>query len=84
MDDISKRIDRIESEIDKLPAGYISRKNIRGRMQLYYQWVEDGKKKSKYLNDKKAEEDGIEICCRVCFVRIIKTNLDRRKRGLSD
>ena len=56
MDDISKRIDRIDSEIDKLPAGYICRKNIRGRMQLYYQWVEDGKKKSKYLNDKKAEE----------------------------
>ena len=46
-----ERIRELELEIAALPAGYISKKNIRGKIQHYYQWTEDGKKKSKYVDD---------------------------------
>ena len=39
-----------------MPIGYISRKNIRGKVKLYHQWTENGKKKSKYLDDGTAAE----------------------------
>ena len=51
---IPERIRMLESEIASLPAGYISRKTIRGKVKQYLQWNEDGKKKSKYLNDEAA------------------------------
>ena len=46
-----ERIRELELEIAALPAGYISKKNIRGKIQQYYQWTENGKKKSKYVDD---------------------------------
>ena len=46
-----ERIRKLELEIAALPAGYISKKNIRGKIQQYYQWTENGKKKSKYVDD---------------------------------
>ena len=41
------KIKKLESEIASLPSGYISKKNIKGSVKKYYQWTEDGKKKSK-------------------------------------
>ena len=47
MDDLNTLAKRLDDEIAALPAGYISRKNIRGKVQYYLQWKEDGKLKSK-------------------------------------
>ena len=54
MDDMQKKIAQLESEIEKLPVGYISRKTINGTVRQYHQWTENGKKKSKYLDDETA------------------------------
>lgn len=60
MDDRQSRIAMLEQEIAAMPVGYISRKNIRGKVKLYHQWTENGKKKSKYLdNDTAAELSGL-------------------------
>ena len=48
------QIEALEAEIAALPAGYISRKNINGKTRLYYQWTENGKKHSKYLDNETA------------------------------
>ena len=56
MDDRQTRIEMLKQEIAALPIGYISRKNIRGKVKLYHQWTENGKKKSKYLDDDTAAE----------------------------
>ena len=56
MDDRQNRVAALEQEIAALPIGYISRKNIRGKVKLYHQWTENGKKKSKYLDDATAAE----------------------------
>lgn len=42
---------QIEEQIAKLPAGYISKKNINGTVRYYRQWKENGKTKSKYIRD---------------------------------
>lgn len=47
---------QVQKEIAELPAGYISKKNINGKTRYYLQWTEDGKKKSKYVDDELAEE----------------------------
>ena len=56
MDDRQNKVAVLEQEIAALPIGYISRKNIRGKIKQYHQWTEDGKKKSKYLDDSTAAE----------------------------
>ena len=48
------KIARLEEEISELPIGYISKKNINGKIRQYHQWTEDGKKKSKYLDSETA------------------------------
>ena len=50
------QIEALEMEIDALPVGYISRKNINGKVKLYHQWTENGKKKSKYIDDQTAKQ----------------------------
>lgn len=50
------QIEALEMEIAALPVGYISRKTINGKVRLYHQWTENGKKKSKYLDDQTAEQ----------------------------
>ena len=35
---------KLQKELEQLPAGYISRKNIKGKVQYYLQWRENGKK----------------------------------------
>lgn len=54
MDSLIDKITRLESEIAELPTGYISKKIINGAVKQYHQWTEDGKKKSKYINDETA------------------------------
>ena len=46
-----ERINELKKEINKLPGGYISTKNIRGSIYYYHQWKENGKQYSKYLNE---------------------------------
>ena len=48
------RIEALETEINALPIGYISRKTINGKIKCYHQWTENGKKRSKYLDDETA------------------------------
>ena len=55
------KIEALEAEIDALPIGYISREKIKGKTKCYHQWTEDGKKKSKYLDDQTAEQLGVLI-----------------------
>ena len=61
MADRQTRVAALEQEIAALPIGYISRKNIRGKIRQYHQWTEFGKKKSKYLNDAAAAELSVLI-----------------------
>ena len=49
--EIQKEILQVKKEIAELPAGYISKKNINGKTRYYLQWTENGKKKSKYVDD---------------------------------
>jgi len=67
------QIEALEMEIEALPVGYISRKTINGKTRLYHQWTEDGKKKSKYLDDKTAEQLQILIEKRRELQRQLKT-----------
>ena len=50
MTDGYELIQRISDRIAELPAGYISEKTIKGKIQFYRQWREDGKLKSKYIS----------------------------------
>ena len=54
----SSRMSELRAEIELLPKGNITYKNIRGKRRMYLQWYEDGIKKSVYV--KKADEDDIE------------------------
>jgi len=55
MDKSEQRISELENEIARLPVGYISKKIIAGKARQYHQWTENGKKKSKYIDDATAE-----------------------------
>ena len=54
MESLNDKITRLEAEIAELPIGYISKKNINGAIKQYHQWTEEGKKKSKYIDDETA------------------------------
>lgn len=54
MESLNDKIARLEAEISELPIGYISKKNIHGAVKQYHQWTEEGKKKSKYIDDETA------------------------------
>ena len=47
---------QIEERIAALPAGYISKKKINGKVRHYLQWKENGKVKSQYLREGEAKE----------------------------
>ncbi len=53
--DLRREIAELEGRIAELPKGYISKKNIRGKVRFYLQWTEDGKKKSKYVDESLVE-----------------------------
>ena len=54
--ELENELSKIRKEISELPIGYISKKTINGKTKYYLQWSENGKKKSKYVDDKLAEE----------------------------
>ncbi len=87
MDDRQTRIAMLEQEIAALPIGYISRKNIRGKVKLYHQWTENGKKKSKYLNDDTAAELSALIEKRRSLeieLRELRKQLPKQKRATEE
>lgn len=43
------RIEELSQRLSELPKGYISKKTIKGRTYCYWQYLENGKLKSKYL-----------------------------------
>ena len=57
MDDIEK----IREELKELPKGYISNKNIGGKIRHYLQWSENGKIKSRYIKESEYEEIRAQI-----------------------
>ncbi len=57
----NKTIDELRKEIAELPSGYISKKFISGKTYPYYQYTEEGKKKSRYLQPEEAEALEIKI-----------------------
>ena len=63
MDNIANRINGLKAKIGELPVGYISKKNINGRVRYYHQWTELGKIKSKYIKDGEFEtlQEQIEL-----------------------
>ena len=87
MDDRQTRIEMLEQEIAALPIGYISRKNIRGKVKLYHQWTENGKKKSKYLDDDTAAELSALIEKRRSLeieLRELRKQLPKQKRATEE
>lgn len=48
---LESELSNITKKIEELPSGYISKKTINGKTKHYLQWTEDGKKKSKYIDD---------------------------------
>ena len=49
--EIKKELANTQKEISELPKGYISKKNINSKIRYYLQWSENGKKKSKYVDE---------------------------------
>ena len=54
-------IKRLKEKIAELPAGYISKKNIKGKVQYYRQWREGGKLQGKYINADELESISEQI-----------------------
>lgn len=50
MTDSYELIQRLRERISELPSGYISQKNIKGKVQYYRQWNEGNQLKSKYIS----------------------------------
>jgi len=44
-----EKINKLCQQIEELPVGYISKKNINGKVCHYRQWKENGKVRSKYI-----------------------------------
>ena len=67
------RIEQIKKELEDLPKGYISNKNIGGKVRHYLQWNENGKIKSKYIKDDEYEEIKAKIERRKELTALLKT-----------
>lgn len=55
-DDVMREMEELEAQIGELPIGYISKKNIHGKIRYYRQWTESGKIKSQYIKEEDLEE----------------------------
>ena len=49
--ELRKELVELEQKLAELPVGYISKKTIAGKVRYYLQWTENGKKKSKYVDE---------------------------------
>lgn len=54
--ELRQELTTLEERIAVLPAGYISKKTIAGKVRYYLQWTEEGKKKSKYVDEVLADK----------------------------
>lgn len=50
-----RQIAEITTQISELPKGYISKKQINGKVYYYHQWSQSGVKQSRYLRDDEIE-----------------------------
>lgn len=53
---LEMQIRELEERIAALPIGYVSKKNIKGKIRYYRQWGESGKTKSEYLKQGEVEK----------------------------
>lgn len=53
---LRQELAEIQTKIAELPIGYLSKKTIAGKIRYYLQWTENGKKRSKYVDDALAEK----------------------------
>ena len=73
----------LKKQIEELPSGYVSKKNINGKIYYYHQWSENGKKKSKYLKGEEVDRMGEQIALR----KVLQAKLDElneRKNAETD
>ena len=67
---------RINEDIKKLPKGYISKKNIKGKDYFYLQYRENGKFISKYIKKNNLEKIESQISFRKeCIYRLEKLRI---------
>lgn len=57
----NNELEQIRREIALLPPGYLSKKTIYGKERYYLQWTENGKKKSKYIDEATAKDLQVKI-----------------------
>ncbi len=74
------RIKELKEEINKLPKGYISIKNIGGNIYYYHQWSENGKKYSKFVSD----EELVKLNSLINKRKELENELKRIKQGYED
>lgn len=65
---------RIVAEIETLPVGGITYKNINGKRYAYYQWREDGKQMSRRVKDDEIEDLSRQIERRKNLQEVIKAD----------
>ena len=73
------KIKELTEQINKLPKGYISAKNIGNSVYYYHQWSANGKKYSKYLSD----EDFLTLSVQIKERQKLETELRLLKKGYS-
>ncbi len=76
--ELIKRLKTMQSEVNLLPQGYISKKNIKGKQYFYLQNRDNGKVKSRYLKEDEIEDivSQIELAKRYKLeIPIIKNRL---------
>lgn len=80
------RIDELEQQIAQLPVGYISKKNIRGKVCYYRQWKEAGKVCSQYIKPEELSNVQEQIALRHSLsdeLRLEQHRIRQKKRVLA-
>lgn len=58
------KIADLNTKINALPRGYISKKKIANQVYFYHQWSEDGSKKSRYIKDDELASLSAQLECK--------------------
>ena len=89
--ELQQELTELEERIAELPIGYISKKTIAGKVRFYLQWTEEGKKKSKYVDDVLAEklrsqiEERKQLQARVKEIKaLLPRTVRKTKRAVDD
>ncbi len=75
MEGTAEIYEKLIKELERLPSGYISKKNINGKTQYYLQWRENGKIKSKYIPHGELET----VECQIAKRKKLETAVERIK-----